>query len=105
MAHTPGPWKPYNHPSGWRIYGRSKKEPICVFCMGDRDEETPFRNAEANARLAAAAPDLLAALKTLLTEYADKNATDDQLLKSLGGIGFRAVLSARAAIAKAESAS
>ena len=65
--HTPGPWKiqewpekgitmivRYNAPDSWPKYG--------VVCEID----TPLDDCEANARLIAAAPDMLEALKMIL---------------------------------------
>lgn len=59
-SHTPGPW----HVHGGEI-GPSPDETIAVVCAlsgndGDMEEE-------ANARLIAAAPDLLAALEAVVT--------------------------------------
>jgi hypothetical protein len=53
----------------------------------------------------APAPDLLRSLKELLNLYADKNATDEQLRDYLGGVGFNAVVRARAAVTAAEGRS
>lgn len=58
---TPGPWKVARTGGLFpAIYGRSKREPICVFAIGD--DFDVFKNHEANAHLIAAAPDLYAAL-------------------------------------------
>ena len=95
--HTPGPWKTVarNYPIAdtgdydgcWEVLTGDPKKPI-VQIWGDSDED------EANARLIAAAPDLLEALKDTL-----------QLLEVYCGDfeeGTRK--QARAAIAKAEGA-
>lgn len=62
-AHTPGPWLRGN-PSRSHILqdnsGRSLIAVVSTWTMSDRADE-----AEANARLIAAAPDMLAALKML----------------------------------------
>lgn len=85
-AHTPGPWKlseedtgmndsgtildPYGHVIVTDVYGRTDDE------------------AEANARLIAAAPDLLAACKLILAGEADDdtilNAVADAVAKAGG---------------------
>lgn len=98
--HTPGPWSftaagrvmsdRYSQPFG--VVEAGKKNLICG-CFGDvAGGET---TAEANARLIAAAPELLEQLRIV---------TDD-LEKVLRARGFRddpKVLAARAIIAKAE---
>ena len=94
-THTPGPWRtdnqdPFMEGHGLQIY--SNNVPLCVmqFGYGRRDE------AIANARLIAAAPELLAALKRAVDTivYLDENY---DLRES-----YHAAL---AAIAKAESSS
>ena len=61
-AHTPGPWhyKPHVADSNYML----------IFCSSDQHEGDNLRGycGEANARLIAAAPDLLAALKAILSE-------------------------------------
>ena len=72
MKHTPGPWDFYallsgseNH-KGYRITtGESKWLPIATVIPMDSDG----LEGSANARLIAAAPDLLSALGTMLTEF------------------------------------
>lgn len=57
--HTPGPWKVLNDLSSWHLV------PIDAECgkhIGLAFTGPPYPEAEANARLIAAAPDLLAAL-------------------------------------------
>lgn len=61
--HTPGPWKQKN----WRIYveqGESVRV-ICDTATNQRGRENP--ETRANARLIAASPDLLGALRALLS--------------------------------------
>jgi hypothetical protein len=86
--HTPGPWiyKGFvtdSDFSGWRVYLPTRYRRVITV------EGTSAGEADANARLVAAAPELLAALKGVL-RVADRK-TDE----------FDA---ARAAIAKAEGA-
>ena len=61
MSHTPGPWRRYKDKTGRvsKIEGRGRR--VCTFQPSDL-------NAEANASLIAAAPDLLEALEW----YAEK---------------------------------
>lgn len=74
-AHTPGPWKAQrdirhqlntgtltdDSPKAWAVYGQSKRVACISETLGvDWDKDT---QAEANAHLIAAAPELLAALE------------------------------------------
>jgi hypothetical protein len=60
MKHTPGPWN-YDR-SGYSLYVNSGRELVTALSMDGKRLET----SEANARLIAAAPDLLKALNTIL---------------------------------------
>jgi hypothetical protein len=63
--HTPGPWR--SHGAGGEIHGNSRIVATMCWCSGMHDED------EANARLIAAAPDMLAALynvRKLISEAA-----------------------------------
>lgn len=93
VRHTPGPWKPFGPgikasmvsstlKSGRRVSFR-------VACCKDGDDDT----VAANARLIAAAPDMLAALKDLLFNADHGNGLEAQ---------HKAWDRARDAIAKAE---
>ena len=101
MGHTPGPWsarQAYEHgePVEWVV--EAGREVICGLKYGDPDKE------EADARLIAAAPEMLAALKRLSAKAAEfqqwaqnfdeTDTTDQHLTESLA--------LAQAAIAKAE---
>ena len=88
ITHTPGPWHVYISPGGWQT---------CV-CAEDGSIITRMGNYSgspvlANAHLIAAAPDLLAALRSLCSEF--YMMMNPSLLPS----AYRA---ACAAIAKAE---
>ena len=65
MSHTPGPWEihPYADNEG-DIHGGDGKL-VCMMRQGDTDPEDDW---SADARLIAAAPDLLAALKELVDD-------------------------------------
>lgn len=91
MTHTPGPWRTFKQADGtaWIVatealdkFGRSCESIVRIPL--DRN------GVEANARLIAAAPDLLAACKALLSWSAIEDVPGP------------AVESARSAIAKAE---
>lgn len=88
--HTPGPWALFND-------GESR-EWIVMPVMREGDiARVESGNTEADARLIAAAPDLLAALKQT-TDFLDPD-------KDPPHVGNRSMLEiARAAIAKAEGA-
>lgn len=85
--HTPAPWHVY----GYEI-GTAPDETIAVVCAlsgndGDSEED-------ANARLIAAAPELLAALETLLWQVERTDDLPEEVEEMLSD--------ARAAIAKAK---
>ena len=88
-GHTPGPWAVNEWSGGWTVYGG--RMPLAtgveVARIAPVDDERE-RN-EADARLIAAAPDLLAACEALLGEFAEHDPYHPK------------VLAAEAAIAKA----
>jgi hypothetical protein len=87
-SHTPGPWFHVATEGGWDGVALKNGALICALC----------ENNPANANLIAAAPDLLAALKTLC-------AAVDRIRGPHGPPGDgTAVAAARAAMAKAEGA-
>ena len=59
-SHTPGPWEVFNSHTGPYVIDSAEQGAICKleWCL----------EAEANARLIASAPELLAALKRLLSD-------------------------------------
>lgn len=93
--HTPGPWhigvRTYH--AGRDVYG-PKGEPVAV--ADDAITTTP--EAEANARLIAAAPELLAALDKLLSATVDRALAEGY---EMDGVECAARGFALAAIAKA----
>jgi hypothetical protein len=84
--HTPGPWS-VDDPH--QIWAESAGEYVAITRVEDWDT-IPREQAEANARLIAAAPELLEALKAMLTNWEEAPA-----------YGSDAAAKARAAIAKA----
>lgn len=109
-AHTPGPWRPnfhHTHRDGGRTYamvddGKSIV-PLAAVTLGV--EGCSEDEGRANARLIAAAPDMLAALRATV-------AGDDASLAELDKLGVprnpensRLTELCRAAIRKAEGAS
>ena len=93
--HTPGPWKQSLPDECWIIAadGTDIAETI-----GDYDDENVWPVMEANARLIAAAPDLLEALKRIMP-YANTGASVQDVYTS----EQPEFIAARAAIAKAEA--
>lgn len=116
--HTPGPWVAAASPSsivGWPIIGPGGRAVASVhYRRGDTAEGQQI-NAEAgaNARLIAAAPDLLAALKAMMKYYDTPSAPwallDPEACKAMleeyGGIDRVCGDMAKDAIAKAEGPS
>lgn len=106
-AHTPGPWKTErvdSGPVGSRnlVYFRVKSTRgyvagTSVYCSEKNGATVRIDNAEcdANARLIAAAPDLLEALETLLAAPLGGLSSDEFVTR------MRARATATAAIAKA----
>lgn len=91
IEHTPAPWTAERNDHGWSVSGQAPRPddyPKLWFIARTESNEP---EDEANARLIAAAPDLLAACKLLLT------FTEDVRL----GLGAAFDVT-RAAIAKAE---
>ena len=82
--HTPGLWSLVPDPEGWTLESNG----LTV---------TTFDATEANARLIAAAPDMLAALRVVVDSYSDAGCED------CGVIGAEAHQAVLAAIAKATS--
>jgi hypothetical protein len=94
MSHTPGKWsvsKIGNNYDQWMIYAEGQQGNVVDSC-----------NGEANARLIAAAPDLLSACKRLLAaieaDYRISPMMPVQISYETNGV---ALDEARAAIAKA----
>mgnify|MGYP001562523686 CR=1 FL=1 len=93
--HTPGPWKAYGQEVQGDLNGKLRRVAYCN--MTESGKVTTRIQAEANARLIAAAPDLLAALEKCAAMLANigQGATNGDYLDALG--------EARAAIAKTEA--
>ena len=100
-AHTPGPWRTKTGP-GWHdtyIVGElvGAHEPTIATVRVHNNQQHHM----ANARLIAAAPELLAALEVLLPMFADWHSEFPQ---HVGDKEAPALQNARAAIAKATGA-
>ena len=100
--HTPGPWRVIDGIGCGTIYSIKQETPthangVLAAVLHAPDAKSPLLVAQANARLIAAAPELLAALITIL-DTADMNfGPGDQGAK----VGNKVIAQARAAIAKA----
>jgi hypothetical protein len=88
MSHTPGPWIVVTGSGGWRVNATGHREVAATSHSAFSGSED--RN---NARLIAAAPDLLEALERLLQSGDVRDAADAGALKQ-----------ARAAIARVTGA-
>lgn len=95
--HTPGPWEAVCGRTMWTIRGPGFTGPAAGNTNYSR-AAIPPEQREANARLIAAAPELLAACKLALT-ILDRTARQDVITGAEGNISA----TLRAAIAKAES--
>ena len=93
--HTPGPW--YYTNEGINSMGIVEKDGTNIMHMATLQNSSASRHMEANARLIAAAPDLLEALKIFLNEF-----NDSEVMMRTPIAYYKAVSAARAAIAKAE---
>ena len=100
MAHTPGPWFAHDNGHYWEItcsdgaFGQTVGDACASNAMYgpfEGPDGEPTNNGEANARLMASAPDLLAVLKAF------PGFTDDAT------VGDAWIETARAAISRAES--
>ena len=122
VKHTAGPWMAADGPSsvvGWPVVGPMGRSICNVSWMpkkaypdvSDTDYAAFNAECEANARLIAAAPDLLAELKRLSLAYVGLLESGRDRIIFLGGqcdpvdvmeAGDPSLKSAKAAIAKAE---
>lgn len=95
--HTPGPWRVSEgrHNKNWALISAPRWEDFARVVIRMDGDEMDFATGVANARLIAAAPDLLAACKALMPEGWDEGHMDH-----MPGIKL-----ARLAIAKAEGRS
>jgi hypothetical protein len=108
-THTPGPWTWNAAPPGYLITTTVRDfpgTPEIVLAEVFEDATTADRDVivadgEPNARLMAAAPELLEALKELTDAYVELAEMHDVSLATLGS----EMVAARAAIAKAEGQS
>lgn len=98
MNHTPGPWSIWSYNPGTHAFviGPDNGHSVAVV------HKTPPEHGPSNARLIAAAPDLLEALEAC----AESLAGCDEALDQMAGVGGykpdSAIAQARAAIGKAQ---
>jgi len=109
MAHTPAPWtfleaddhdQPHNYCQPLTICGGNTDDLANIYSADDADVSIPREEAVANARLIAAAPDLLAAAK-ITAEYLYVIGDEVKTLTLRNAI----LADVQAAIAKAEGRS
>ena len=83
-AHTPGPWRLVVSSRSWQNpFQIERSDGACLFSFG----ESPFHECgEADARLIAAAPELLAALQQIqrmgYTDFGDRLMVDAAIAKA-----------------------
>src|SRR5687768_8810194 len=106
---TPGPWRPRDEgPPETDVCGPDGRLLATAFPNVDHGSEPPglwlvksIPEAEANARLIAAAPELYEALEFIFDHIADKERGPRDLYPAFGLDASRALEMARAALAKA----
>jgi hypothetical protein len=98
--HTPGPWSVSPPWMGFSVINGSDDKMVFAIAAGSPEEKRPDDECEANARLIAAAPEMLEALKVLLDEYLSLVNSGDCGFWDAEKDGF--VINARAVITKAE---
>jgi hypothetical protein len=96
--HTRGPWTTEEARNVIFIVGPESSGPLRIAATPDRVVFEPLEEDRANARLIAAAPDLLAACKAM-AEALDRHSEDCDF----GEADERAFAAGHAAITKAES--
>ena len=93
-GHTPGPWEASTHPASdpeyCHVWAKGRGSDIALVVRADNESMINVGSAEANARLIAAGPEMLEALKDMIAGMGH--------IKDCGPT----VEKARAAIAKAE---
>ena len=105
MAHTPGPWKVARKRGP--LHGIGATDPLAIkdstgeYVATLGGGSVHFANADANAHLIAAAPDLLAALKELTPNIRAIGRSDD-LTPIRGEWMMKCLTRCEAAIARAE---
>lgn len=83
--HTPGPWVAFaDHPEG-AIPVRADGLLVAV-CRYSQNPRIGKENAEANAHLIAAAPELLEALKDVMDRLVDKHEQDESAVAAHAAI-------------------
>lgn len=120
-GHTPGPWQVVNAKDVFTAPGAPNAAGVCAeqndgwqiadcgsffgCVIGDSAHEMSMDEERANARLIAAAPELLAAAREALSAMDDiwetKDADDDFIYDEMGSSLAAGYFSLRAAIAKA----
>ena len=114
-SHTPGPWKWYRsedpeksgRPELWNALEHdpmtSGVSTVLTYCITNDDVNTAqVQCSPANARLIAAAPDLLTVCRALLLAWDREELTVDLCRSACGNIEKDLIEPARAAIAEAE---
>lgn len=99
MGHTPGPWS--CHPWGDNDYEINSNGTTICSVPGFHDDTVEEGRSEDNARLIAAAPELLEALEVMIASFAGAMELDENDVDA-DGYDYDAMKQARAVIAKAK---
>jgi hypothetical protein len=97
-GHAPGPWGATTRQGSWDWLVFQESDPNIEICQMFHDGTELNERGEANARLVAAAPDLLATLREIVTEI---RAYQSPECDDAGTWGADLLKQADAAIAKA----
>lgn len=81
MKHTPGPWKVAEEYDGWTVYKPDGEIGRTVIA---REIEQGYDGGAADARLIAAAPELLYMLELMVDRYGHIGASKEVLRKAKG---------------------
>ena len=106
MSHTPGPWKYEIKKEGLKKWGiqlhlvqTPNGETLAELYTGHAEMENKWDELASNARLIAAAPELLEALEDIVHDADDNRYFDEHGLPTTS---FHSINKARAIIAKAK---
>ncbi|RWB67563.1 hypothetical protein [Mesorhizobium sp.] len=95
--HTPGPWKA-GLSAGRKVLSVSAANDTWICGELLNGDDMPAKEAEANARLIAAAPEMLAALQSIATKA--RELASDRMMPN-GGLWAACAEEAEAAVARA----
>lgn len=104
MKHTPGPWRAHQCEGiecAWSVKSESRPQWHYI-CWTRENRDFREESIEADARLIAAAPDLLAALEGMIESYDLAYENSPEIVQDSTLRGYFDIDAARAALAKAK---